>query len=115
MSGTYSVSDGQNHLGSVSIAIQPDNSPPQAGRMTMTPTSPAGPATTSTIQSAGRSYPTLPTSGESGTWELDTTGMGKCGYVVRIDAVDRTIWNSGGPGLWAVPVVLGFCLREPGS
>ncbi len=115
VSGTYSVSDGQNHLGSVSIAIQPDNSPPQAGRMTMTPTSPAGPATTSTIQSAGRSYPTLPTSGESGTWELDTTGMGKCGYVVRIDAVDRTIWNSGGPGLWAVPVVLGFCLREPGS
>jgi hypothetical protein len=48
---------------------------------------------------------------QSGTWQLDTTGLAPCGYVVRLDAVDRTIVNSGGVG-FDTPAFTGFCLKK---
>jgi hypothetical protein len=38
--------------------------------------------------------------------------MPRCGYVLRMDAYDRTNVNSGGPGWWATPITVGLCLRE---
>lgn len=58
-----------------------------------------------------RSYPIVPASGESGIWQLDTTGMPRCGYVTYLHVRDRTIVNSGHIGRHtSVPV--GLCLRE---
>ena len=48
---------------------------------------------------------------QSGTWQLDTTGLAPCGYVVRLDAVDRTIVNSGSVG-FDTPAFTGFCLKK---
>lgn len=59
-----------------------------------------------------RTYPTVSTNGEAGTWKLDTTGLPKCGYVVRLSATDRTIVNSGGIGFYNETSV-GLCLRKP--
>ena len=48
---------------------------------------------------------------QDGTWSLDTSGLDPCGYVVRLDAVDRTIVNSGSVGFdW--PAFTGFCLKK---
>jgi hypothetical protein len=47
---------------------------------------------------------------QSGTWHLDTAGLPPCGYVVRLDAVDRTIVNSAVLG-WDTPAFTGFCLK----
>jgi len=44
-------------------------------------------------------------------WELNTEDMVKCGYVVVVEAVDRTIINSGAVGHYSYASV-GFCLRE---
>jgi hypothetical protein len=54
----------------------------------------------------------VPTTGESGTWKLDTHTMDACGYIIRLDTVDRTIVNSGAIGWWNYDSV-GFCLKEP--
>jgi hypothetical protein len=48
---------------------------------------------------------------QSGTWSLDTTGLAPCGYVVHLEAYDRTIVNSGTVG-WHVPAFTGFCLKK---
>lgn len=61
---------------------------------------------------AARAFPVVPTTGEAGTWTLDTHGMDPCGYVVRIDACDRTVYNSGFVGL-CTPKEVGFCLEAP--
>lgn len=58
--------------------------------------------------------PGVPTSGESGIWQLNTSGMPRCGYVVRVHVRDRTIVNSGFVGRERSAVV-GLCLREPGE
>jgi hypothetical protein len=48
---------------------------------------------------------------QAGTWTLDTSGLDPCGYVVRLDASDRTIVNSGYVGFdW--PAFTGFCLKK---
>jgi hypothetical protein len=47
-----------------------------------------------------------------GTWSLPTAGLDPCGYVVRIDADDRTIANCGA-GPWRDHESAGFCLRSP--
>jgi hypothetical protein len=48
---------------------------------------------------------------QAGTWTLDTSGLDPCGYVVRLDAADRTIVNSGYVGFdW--PAFTGFCLKK---
>jgi hypothetical protein len=54
----------------------------------------------------------VPTTGDSGTWKLDTVTMPKCGYVVYLHVWDRAIVNSGYVGHHASSVV-GLCLREP--
>lgn len=88
--GEYAVTD--EHFGSLNLAVLPA----LGGNFT----SPALP----------RTYPTVPTTGESGTWKLDTTGMPKCGYVIRLSAKDRTIVDSGGIGFYNETFV-GLCLR----
>lgn len=92
--GTYTVTD--SHFGSLALAVLPA----------------LGGTFTSPVP-LPRTYPTVPTSGESGTWTLDTTGMPACGYVVRLSATDRTIVNSGGIGFYN-EAFKGLCLREVG-
>lgn len=91
--GTYSVSD--EHF----------------GRLTMT-VAPSGPAHGATVDPASRSFDFVPTTGESGTWTLDTAGMDPCGYIVRLWACDRTIVESGHIGFRDTEDV-GFCLELP--
>jgi CHAT domain-containing protein/Tfp pilus assembly protein PilF len=90
--GTYKVID--EHFGSLTITVEP-----------------AGPAGGATVSPPSRSYPVVPTGGETGTWTLDTTPMQPCGYVVRLDTSDRTIVNAFGG--WYNFATVGFCLRRP--
>lgn len=51
---------------------------------------------------------------QSGTWKLDTghpTAMKPCGYVIRLDARDNAIVNSGWVGHDG-PSFVGFCLKK---
>ena len=59
--------------------------------------------------SSGNS-PTAPAPGD--TWNLDTTGMKPCGYVIRIDVVDRAILDSQSVGHFNFDSA-GFCLLDP--
>lgn len=93
ISGDYSAWD--THMGSIHIYAEPNM---------------GGTNFTSPVP-LPRTYPALPTAGESGTWSLDTSMMPRCGYVIRLVAHDRTIVNSGSKGLRDVAVV-GLCLRE---
>jgi hypothetical protein len=71
---------------------------------------PGGPANGASVSPAGRSYPTVGTTGEDGTWTLDTHGMDPCGYVIHMEVVDRTNVNStGNPYPFSTDV--GFCLE----
>ncbi len=54
--------------------------------------------------------PGASTFGSTGTWTLDTTGLPPCGYVVVLNAWDRTIVNSGYIGNYNQAPV-GFCLK----
>lgn len=54
--------------------------------------------------------PGASTLGDSGTWTLDTTGLPPCGYVVILNAYDRTIVNSGFIGNYNNDSK-GFCLK----
>jgi hypothetical protein len=49
---------------------------------------------------------------EDGTWQLNTTGMDPCGYVVHLEAYDRTIVDSSTPVGWSWPAFVGFCLKK---
>lgn len=56
--------------------------------------------------------------GQTGTWRLETAGMTKCGYVVQLTASDRALigYASGtayytGGGHQFQPTAIGFCLR----
>lgn len=55
--------------------------------------------------------PGASTNGDAGTWTLDTTGLSPCGYVVVLNAWDRTIVNSGYLGNYNYGSV-GFCLKK---
>jgi hypothetical protein len=101
ISGTYSASD--EHLGGLSLTVEPS----LGGVFT-------APAGTPGASSISRSYPTVPTTGEAGNWTLDTTGMPRCGYIIRLSASDRTIVNSGFVGS-GNDTVVGLCLRQPGT
>ena len=92
--GAYSVAD--DHFGSLSLTVEPSA---QAGGATPSPSS--------------RTYPIVPTAGEAGTWTLDTGPMQPCGYVVRLDAYDRTIVSNGGG--WHDFATVGFCLKAPAA
>lgn len=93
--GTYQVTD--EHFGSLNLSVQP----PLGGVFTLPVPLP-------------RTYPTVPTTGEAGTWRLDTTGMPKCGYVVRLTTGERTIVNSGFIG-FSNEANIGLCLKVPGT
>lgn len=62
------------------------------------------------VNPSSRAFPVVPTTGESGTWCLDTTGMAPCGYVVFLETIDRTIVNSGFIG-FTNSDSKGFCLE----
>jgi hypothetical protein len=103
ISGTYSASD--LHFGSLQLFV----SPGLGGSFN----SPAPLPFSATTMPLIRTYAGgVPTNGESGTWSLDTSGMPKCGYTVRLHVWDRTIVNSGFVGR-RTPAVVGLCLREP--
>lgn len=103
--GTYSATD--LHFGSLRLSV----APALGGSFT----SPAPLPTSSTTMPLIRTYAGgVPTTGETGKWLLDTSGMPKCGYVVRLHVWDRTIRDSGFIGHQASDVV-GLCLREPSS
>ena len=73
---------------------------------------PAGPANGVTPSPSARSYPLpVPTTGEAGSWTLNTAGMEACGYVIELGASDRTNYNSRGNPLTLIYDV-GFCLEE---
>lgn len=93
--GTYSVAD--EHFGTLTLTVEP-----------------AASANGATVVPPQRVYGApdfVPTTGEAGTWSLDTTGMDPCGYTVRLHAWDRTIVGCGGP--WRDEVFVGFCLDAP--
>lgn len=99
LTGTYEVRDRGTsspnpHFGSLGFEV-----------------SPADAVMGAAVDPSGRSFPAVPTTGEAGTWTLDTEGMLPCGFVIRLTASDRTIWNSGAVGLSDFDDV-GFCLEE---
>jgi len=89
--GKYTVSD--EHFRILSLYVQPP-----------------GPAHGTPVTPSIRTYPTVPTTGETGTWILDTTNMDPCGYVIRLDVWDRTIVSCDDDG-WFSWASLGFCLK----
>ena len=109
--GTYSMADLHSRSLSLTVTPQPEAA---GGHLAITSVVPAAllpPPLPGPTASNGLSYAalTLDTSGASGNWELDTTGMDPCGYNIRIWGVDRTIVNSGFIG-WKTPDIEGFCL-----
>lgn len=88
--GTYSVTD--DHFGTLSLSVLP-----------------SVPANGASPTPSARSYPVVPTTGETGTWTLNTAGMEPCGYVVFLDTHDRTIVSASGG--WQAHDSVGFCLR----
>ncbi len=103
--GTYAVAD--EHFGQYTFSVQPVPVPLHPGTSTINPS--GGGAFTGNSPFS-RSHPAVPTDGEHGTWSLDTTGMQRCGYVIYLEARDRTIVNSGYVG-WYASTVVGLCLR----
>jgi hypothetical protein len=86
-------------------------SPNQHFRALSLTVTPAGPANGVSPSPSSRSYPLqVPTTGEAGTWTLDTHGMDPCGYVVRFYATDRTNVNSTG-NAFDMSYDVGFCLE----
>jgi len=57
------------------------------------------------------SYPTAPTTGVSGTFELNTTGLTPCGYTILLSATDRALVSDSCEGHYN-QIGVGFCLRE---
>jgi hypothetical protein len=104
INGSYSVFDA--HLYSLSLVVEPT----LGGKFTAPASVPAGPP----AMPLSRTYPVPLWTGEAGNWTLDTTGMPRCGYIIRLSASDRTIVNSGFVGRGNNTVV-GLCLREKGK
>jgi len=86
--GAYWASDNEG-LGSLSFTVEPFIG---GGTFTHAPT-------TSTLTF------------EDGTWQLDTTGMTACGYVIALETYDRTIVSDTPVG-WHKPAFVGFCLKK---
>jgi hypothetical protein len=110
ITGTYKVQDlptvpsGADHFGSLTLEVIPAAQAAGANLTLALPSSTTG-------TTASRSFPAVPTTGESGTWTLDTTGMQPCGYVLRLRACDRTIYY-GTEGILCSPYAdHGFCLE----
>ena len=89
--GTYTTTD--EHFRKLTLTVEP-----------------TGPAHGATVSPSSRTYPAVPTIGETGTWSLDTSPMDPCGYIVRLWVWDRTIANGDHRGWWNKDSV-GFCLK----
>lgn len=100
ISGTYSVAE--EHFGYLTFSVVPALG---GGKFT-------APAPWPGISQMplSRFFPVVPTTGEAGTWTLDTTGMPKCGYVIYLQSWDRTIVDSGYVGRYGQDVQ-GLCLK----
>jgi hypothetical protein len=96
--GSYSVSD--EHFSSMSLTAQP-----VAGGA-------AGNFTVDGIATNSRSYPAVPTTGQSGVWTFNTAGLPACGYTIQLSTSDRTIANCNG-GWENNSQFVGFCLVMP--
>ncbi len=92
--GSYSVSD--EHFGSFSLSAEPTPSPSSG-------------FTVDGLNTNGRSYPAVPTNGQSGVWTYDTAGLPPCGYTVQLSSNDRTIVGCGS-GWENNSAFVGFCL-----
>jgi hypothetical protein len=55
--------------------------------------------------------PVAPSTGVSGTWQLDTTNLDPCGYVVRLRAWDATIVSGSASGWESAELAVGFCIQ----
>lgn len=112
LTGTYEVHDPgtsdllNQHFGSVSLDVIPD-APANGARVMLW----GGVGVTYTFDTS-RSFPIVPTTGESGHWRLDTAGMDPCGYVIHMVVCDRTNHDSRG-NAFCTSVDIGFCLEEP--
>jgi hypothetical protein len=89
--GEYKALD--EHFGSLSLTLQPDDHLKGA-----------------VVIPAARSFPVVPTTGETGTWTINTTPMDPCGYTLRLSVSDRTLVNNGGSH-WSNEEYIGFCLK----
>ncbi|TAL69529.1 MAG: hypothetical protein EPN82_06765 [Bacteroidetes bacterium] len=93
ISGTFVARSENNYLGRYSIYIEPSINPPGIGVP---------------VPSSGLFNTAI---APGNPWTLNTAKMKPCGYVIRVDAVDRSIVNSQAVGLWA-SFSDGFCLEE---
>ncbi len=96
--GKYSVNDEDGHFRVLTLGVLPGGA--------------GWPSYGATPSPSSRSFPAVPTTGESGTWTLDTSGMAPCGYVIHLWTEDRTIVNGGFIG-WENGDNVGFCLEVP--
>ena len=55
--------------------------------------------------------PVAPSTGVSGTWQLDTTNLDPCGYVVRLRSWDATIVSGGSSGWESAELAVGFSIQ----
>ena len=84
------------HFGGFSLTAEPTGNPVAGFTVDGLPTN-------------GRSYPSVPTTGQSGTWTFDTSGLPPCGYTIQLSSGDRTIvscvtnWQNNS-------AFVGFCL-----
>jgi hypothetical protein len=101
--GTYSVADpgtvpnsptNPQHFGAFSLEVLPSGNTP----------SPSSSA-----------FPAVPTTGEAGTWTLDTTGMPPCGYILLLTSCDRTIYDSDVNESLCTNKSVGICLVDPAT
>ena len=84
ITGTFNATD--LHMGDVAITVSP------AGAVT-------------------KAYLVSNLTQQSGTWQVTTTGLSKCGYVVQAWAIDRAIVNNYPYGNQTPIQSIGFCLR----
>jgi hypothetical protein len=90
--GTYSSFDVDGHFSSLGLTVEPALS-----------------ALGATVNPSSRSFPTVSTNGEAGTWSLDTSPMDPCGYTIELRVADRTIRDGDASG-WQNDKFIGFCL-----
>ena len=103
MTGTFSMTDLVNpHCLSLSLSLLP------AAETNGTLPKITSPIVGGNTMSYGVN---LPGNGTSGTWEIDTSNMNPCGYVLRIEGNDRTIVHSNYIGLYDNDDK-GFCLID---
>ena len=114
LTGTYEAYDSgtsdliNQHFRRVSLDVIPD------GPANGVPVMLSGDGGATYTFNTSRSFPIVPTTGESGHWRLDTAGMDPCGYVIHMVAYDRTNYNSRGY-VRHVTADIGFCLEEAPS